>query len=283
MTLVHRNDPAYPRRLSEIPDAPERLFVRGRLPSSSPAIAIVGARAATGHALARARELARDVARAGALVISGGAIGIDAAAHLGALEAGAPTVVVLATGLDAPYPYRHRPLYDLIVQRGGALVTSFQPGVPLRRWHFPRRNRILAGLADAVVVVEARPGSGSLYTTEAAREYGRVVAACPGSAGAEALLAQGAALVEKAEDVLEAIAGRPRRPAPTAPPPSSDEALILAVLDGRAPCDPLTAARLAGLPAARAARALCALEMEGLALPTPGGQYVRSALAERMF
>jgi len=218
----------------------------------------------------------------GALVVSGGAVGIDAAAHVGALDAGGQTVVVLGTGLDAPYPSRHRPLFERIVAGGGALVSSFQPGVPLRRWHFPRRNRVLAGLADAVVIVEASPSSGSLYTAQAAREYGRVLCACPGTAGTEALLSQGVALVESAADVFAALAGRPRRVEPDAPLVGSDEALALAALDYARPRDAGSVAVLAGVAQNRAARALCALELEGLALSVPGGRYVRAVVADKV-
>jgi DNA processing protein len=279
---VTRRDPGYPEPLAGAFDAPETLHVRGVIPPLRPAVAIVGARAATGHGMARARELARDLAAGGALILSGGAVGIDAAAHAGALEAGAPTVAVLATGLDAPYPARHRPLFDEIVRRGGALVTPFQPRVPVRRWHFPRRNRVLAALADAVVIVEAAAGSGSLYTARAARDYGRVVAAFPGTAGAEALLAQGAAVVERAADVLAALAGSPRAPLAELPPAGSDEARVLAALDGGRPRDAGALAATSGIAPARLARALLALELDGLAVPVPGGRHLRSALADRL-
>jgi len=280
MQALDKTHPLYPKNLRNVADAPATLFVRGSLPDRRPVVAVVGARAATGHGLARAHDLALGLARHGALVISGGAVGIDAAAHVGALDGGGETVVVLGTGLDAPYPLRHRPLFERIVGQGGALLSCFQPGVPLRRWHFPRRNRVLAGMADAVVIVEASPSSGSLYTAQAARDYRRVLAACPGTAGTEALLSQGVALVETADDVLAALAGRGRRVEPDAPLVGSDEALALSALDYARPRDAGSVGLLAGVGATRAARALCALELEGLALSVPGGRYVRAVVAD---
>jgi DNA processing protein len=141
-TTLHRGSPGYPTRLADLRDAPVRLHVRGRLDEPTRSVAIVGTRAASGHGAAAARALAGELAAAGWVVISGGAIGIDAAAHRGALDAGGATVAVLASGLDAPYPHRHHPLFDELCGRGGALVTPFEPGVPPRRWHFVRRNRI---------------------------------------------------------------------------------------------------------------------------------------------
>jgi DNA processing protein len=282
MHILDKSHPEYPQNLKTVVDAPATLFVRGSLPQESPVVALVGARAASGHGQARAHDLAMGLAERGALVISGGAVGIDAAAHVGALDAGGKTVVVLGTGLDAPYPQRNRPLFERIVAEGGALVSSFQPGVPLRRWHFPRRNRVLAGLADAVVIVEASPSSGSLYTAQAARDYQRVLGACPGTAGTEALLSQGIAVIETADDVFAALAGLPRLVHPDAPLVGSDEALALAALDYARPRDAGSIGTLAGVGSARAARALCALELEGLALSVPGGRYVRAAVADRM-
>lgn len=277
---ISAGDPAYPAQLRGLPDAPETLYVRGAWPQPRrPIVAVVGARAASGHGMALARDLASGLAERGALVASGGAVGIDAAAHAGAMAVGAPTLVVLGTGLDAPYPAKNRPLFEEVVRRGGVLLTPFQPRVPLRRWHFPRRNQILAGLADAVVIVEASVASGTLYTAQAARRYGRVLCACPGSPGSEQLLCQGVALAERAEDVLAALAGSPRGRTVAPPAADSDEALALAALDPRAPLAPAEVGARCGVDAVRAARALCALELEGLALLVPGGRYVRSALA----
>ncbi len=276
--LVHGD---FPPLLKQVPDAPERLYLRGEIPTGSPVIAVVGSRAASGHGLHRAHELAVDLATRGALVISGGAVGVDAAAHVGTMSAGKATLVVLATSLEAPYPARHRPLFRQIVDRGGSLLSCMQPGVPLQKWHFLRRNRILAGLADAVIVVEASVSSGSLYTAEAALDYGRVLGACPGTPGTESLLRQGAAVVESAEDVFAALRGVPRILSVSLPEAGTDEARALAAL-GQSPrgVDSLSVAL--GLDSGRIASALSALELEGLAQPVPGGRYVRSDVAERL-
>jgi DNA processing protein len=264
---------------TQLPRVAETLWIRGAVPTGTrPVVAIVGARAASGHGRGRAAELASELTRRGMLVISGGALGIDSAAHQGALAAGGQTVAVVAAlePSGVPYPSRNRLLFDAIVDQGGAVVTPFPPGAPLARWQFVRRNRVIAALADAVVVVEASPASGSLHTASAARALGRVLGACPGTAGAAALIAQGAAMVESADDVAAALAGNPRRQAPALPPRGSDEALVLAALAPGAPAAAETVGEIAGIGARRAARALCLLEIEGLALAIPGGRYVRA-------
>ncbi len=270
---------------TELPGVAETVWIRGQVPAAlrsdmagRPVVAIVGARAASGHGVARATDLAADLARGGALVISGGALGIDSAAHRGALAGGGQTVAVVAA-LEpggTPYPARNRLLFDAIVDGGGAVVTPFPPGVAIARWQFVRRNRVIAALAHAVVVVEASPASGSLHTASAARALGRVLGACPGTAGAHSLIAQGAAIVESAGDVLAALAGCPRRALAALPPAGSDEALALAALPPGAPATIDTVGETAGLGALRAARALCVLEIDGLVLAIPGGRYVRA-------
>jgi DNA processing protein len=233
--------------------------------------------------MAVACSMAADLAgQHGAIVVSGGAVGIDSAAHRGALDAGAPTVAVLAGGLDAPYPGRNRPLFDEIVARGGALVATQPPGTPPLRRLFVARNAVIAGLCDAVVVVEAETSSGSLHTARAALRYGRLLAAVPGSPGCEALLARGVALVESAADLVAALDGSPRAPTARLPEPGSREALALAALDGVAPSTGAAVAARSGLALRDATRALAGLELEGLALLLPGQAYLRSPLAERL-
>lgn len=279
---IDRATPRYPRRLAGAPDAPERLFVRGALPpENAPAVAIVGARAASGHGVAMARALAADLAAAGAVVISGGAVGIDAAAHRGALAARGRTVAVLACGLDHPYPARNRPLFGDILAGGGAVVSPYQPGVPPRRFHFVRRNRIIAGMADAVIVIDASLASGALYTANAAVSLGRALGAAPGTAGCEALIAQGAAVVTTADDVFAAIAGTPRRPTVELPAPESAAGRVLAALGPRAQREQ-ELSDATGLDERAVARALIGLEMEGLAVLAPGRAYLRSVLAEEL-
>lgn len=163
----------------------------------------------------RAHAWAKHAAQRGVNVVSGGALGIDGAAHRGALAAGrGSTTVVLGTGIDVLYPARHVPLFEQIVRAGGALVSMFPRNAEPRPWTFTARNALISALADAVIVVEADLRSGSLSTAVAAQKQGRIVAAFPGSRGCNALLAEGCALVENERDVLALVAGEPRYPAP---------------------------------------------------------------------
>jgi len=232
--------------------------------------------------MARARSIAADLAGAGVLVVSGGAVGVDSAAHRGALDGGGATVAVLAGGLDNLYPGRNRPLFAEIVRRGGALVSMHPDGMAPHRGTFLARNRVIAGMADAVLVIDAQQASGSISTAAAARKLGRVVAAAPGSPGGEMLLASGAALVESAADLLAALDGAPRQRPATLPEAGSREALALAALDPRAPLAGELVAARSGLAPREAARALAGLELEGLALLLPGDNYLRSPLAEQL-
>lgn len=275
--VLSADSSSYPRRLRGLRDAPRRLHVRGTWREHALAVALVGARAASGRGVAMAEELAGSVAGAGGLVLSGGAIGIDGAAHRGALEADGATACVLAGGLEELYPARHRSLFAAIAERG-ALVSSFAPETPPRRYQFVRRNRVIAGLADLVVVVEAERASGSLYTARAALEYGRRLAAVPGSAGCEALIAEGALPIETPAALLEAARGERPAARVTPPAPGSDEDRVLEALGD----EPRLSGQLSdatGLDEMRVNRALAGLELARLALAVPGAAYVRSALA----
>ncbi len=178
---------------------PVALWVRGSLPPVGPRLAIVGSRQASARGKARARAWAKALTEAGVVVLSGLARGIDGAAHTGALEAqgGTPgkaaTWGVLGSGLDHPYPPEHRPLMDRLVAAGGGLITPFPPEAPPRKWHFPRRNWLLAAWVDAVLVMEAAPRSGSLVTAKLALDLGKELFVVPGSEGTDALLEEGAA------------------------------------------------------------------------------------------
>jgi DNA processing protein len=206
--LIALGDARYPANLREIAAPPERLYVRGRLAEEDVlAVAIVGSRAATTYGLAVAERLAADLAARGVTVVSGLARGIDSAAHRGALRAGGRTIAVLGSGVDVIYPPENRRLADEIASHG-ALVSQFGPGTRPLSGHFPARNRVIAGLALGVVVVEAAEKSGSLITAGLAGEMGREVMAVPGlltsaqSVGAHRLIQDGAALIQGWEDVV---------------------------------------------------------------------------------
>lgn len=210
--LVTYGSPGYPARLRKLHDPPIVLWVEGPLPvDAARSVAIVGTRRATGGGRAIAHRIAADLADAGIRIVSGLARGIDAAAHTGAIDANGETVGVLGSGLDFEYPGANRFLYEKLRTRG-ALVTEFAPGVPPRPHQFPRRNRIIAALCDAVLVVQAGERSGATITAMHAADIGVEVLACPGpiglavSAGCHALLRDGAGLVTCAEDVIEALA-----------------------------------------------------------------------------
>ncbi len=199
----------YPRRLQQVGNLPRRLYCIGRLPEDGrPSLAIVGARMCSPYGRNVAYEFARILGGMGIQIISGMALGVDGAAHQGALAAGADTFAVLGSGADVCYPGSHRKLYETLKERGG-IVSEFGPGEKPLAWHFPRRNRLISALADAVLVVEARERSGSLITADCALEQGRTVLAVPGRAGdvlsegTNRLISQGAAIAWRPEAVLE--------------------------------------------------------------------------------
>ncbi len=224
LRAVCRHDRHYPARLLDDGAAPAALFVRGApgafgtllggsdLESAPPAVAIVGARRAGPQALETARALGRSLSAAGVTVVSGLALGVDSAAHEGALEGGGRTIAVLATGADRTYPRTKVPLGERIA-RSGAIVSEMPPGTTAYRWAFPARNRIIAALAQLTVVVEAAERSGSLITADFAVQLGREVAAVPGPAvsprcrGTNLLLRDGAHLVLEPADVLDGLLG----------------------------------------------------------------------------
>ncbi len=284
-SLVTYWDTAYPQILREIAHPPVVLFARGDLTwLVPPCVAIVGARAATEPARTWTHAIASDLARCGFVIASGMARGIDAAAHHGALAGGGATVAVLGNGLDECYPPEHVELAERIAAHG-CLVSEFPPGAPPVAWHFPRRNRILAGLAAGVVVVQAEMKSGALVTARAALEENRQVMAVPGdvadprSRGPHALLRDGAALVETAADIVAALgpAGPLLFPRPTlAPdshrmvsPPASDPQAVLVALGAGATLEDLCV-RLAW-PVERLQRTLALLELADLIVRVPGG------------
>jgi DNA processing protein len=211
--FLRRCDAHYPPELREIPDPPEQLWVQGCLEALShpTRLAIVGSRNPTPQGQRHALDFAQAIGQAGVCIVSGLALGVDAAAHEGALLALAPTVAVVGTGLDRVYPRRHADLVRRICAGGGAVISEYPLGTPPLPHHFPRRNRLISGLSQAVLVVQAAVQSGSLITAQQALEQGRDVMAIPGSIhephakGCHALIRQGAKLVESAPDVLEEL------------------------------------------------------------------------------
>ncbi|HZO35666.1 MAG TPA: DNA-processing protein DprA [Solirubrobacteraceae bacterium] len=288
LTARCRHAADYPARLLVAADAPAVLTIAGDATlldtladERAIAVAIVGARRATAYGREMARSLGRALAGAGVPVVSGLALGIDAAAHAGALDAGGPTIAVLAGGADRPYPRSSASLHRRIVAGGGCVVSEMPAGFVPFKWGFPARNRTIAGLADLTVVVEAAARSGSLITAELAQDLGRVVAAVPGpvtspaSAGANALLRDGAAVVRDAQDVLDTLLGAGVATIGSDQLAGLDPrllALLERVGEQATGLAPLLAAS-ADVDATLAA--LTELELLGLVRRAPGGMYVR--------
>jgi DNA processing protein len=238
-----------------------------------PCVAVVGARSCSPYGRTVARSLARELAAAGAVVVSGLARGIDGEAHRGALDGAGRTVAVLGCGIDRDYPAAHAELARRIVAGGGLIVSEYEPGVEPAPWRFPARNRIIAGLARLTVVVEARERSGALITADMALEQGREVMAVPGeitsglSAGVNGLLRQGAAPVTSAADVLEALGLEPASHQPAVLDPVATPVLS-ALAGGPRTVDELTL--LTGLGAGPVAAVLARLELEGQVVAVDG-------------
>ncbi|MDX6447692.1 MAG: processing protein [Gaiellaceae bacterium] len=275
LRFVARSSSEFPPLLRAIHDPPVGLFIRGEAAPellSRPAVAIVGARACSPYGSQVARMLGRELAAAGLVVVSGLARGVDGEAHRGALEAGGATIGVLGCGIDRDYPAAHRELARRIGE-SGLVVSEYAPGVEPAPWRFPARNRIIAGLCAATVVVEAREASGALITADLALEEGREVFACPGeitsalSAGSNALLRLGATPLTGALDVLESfgIEDTAARSVELAGPAQT---VLLRLRDAAASPDEL--ARATDLDAAELAVALSELELAGLAVQADG-------------
>jgi DNA processing protein len=287
-TLVAWSAGEYPARLREIADPPLALAVRGTLlEADAGAIAVVGARRASEYGRRMAAELATGLAEAGVTVVSGLAAGIDAAAHRAALAAGGRTVAVLGTGIDRVYPSWHADLADAIA-RQGALVSEFPCGAAPLAFHFPRRNRVISGLASGTVVVEAAEQSGSLITARAALEQGREVFAVPGPAGpaahrgAHRLIQQGAKLVTSVEDILAelppVLAARRTTvraaAAEAALTPAERRVFATIRLEDRHVDEVI---HEAAAPAGAVLEILLALELRGLVQQLPGKRFRRRA------
>lgn len=307
--LVSLADPAYPPTLLAMPDPPPLLYVKGQLEwLHAPAIAIVGSRNATPQGLEDAARFARALAAAGLAVVSGLALGIDAAAHRGALAVDGGTVAVIGTGIDIVYPAAHRDLAHRLAARG-ALVSEWPLGTPARPSHFPQRNRLIAGLAKGVLIVEAALRSGSLITARLANEMGRDVFALPGSIhsplsrGCHRLIKEGARLTEEPGEIIEELGlaaislpdarpdvlpgaaktARQPVPSPAAQPGAeptyargSAPARLLAAL-GHAPATLEILAMRTDMNGAALQAVLLELELAGHVDALPGGRFARAA------
>jgi DNA processing protein len=281
-----RGAAGWPAALEHLAAPPAELWVRGSLwPPRPAAVAVVGARAATLTGLEVARELARELAAAGVLVISGLARGIDAAAHRGALEAGGPTLAVLGCGVDVCYPRGHERLLAAVCD-AGAVISEDAPGTEPAAWRFPRRNRLIAALAAAVVVVEAGETSGALSTARHAADLGRDVFAVPGSVrshqsrGTNRLIRDGAIPLLEPGDLAVAVpemaaAGARSVRARPAEPPGDAALRDLLELIGGGPVHPDSLAEATGVSAAQLAVRLCSLELGGWVRSHPGGGVSR--------
>jgi DNA processing protein len=276
---IGRSDPHFPSRLRSIHDPPPGLFVRGSAPLQileRTSVAIVGARSCSDYGAHVARSFADELARAGVVVVSGLARGVDGWSHRGAIDGHGATIAVLGCGIDRDYPQAHAVLAARIAETGH-IVSEYPPGVPPAPWRFPARNRIVAGLANATVVVEARERSGALITADLALEEGREVFAVPGeitsalSAGANGLLRAGATPATSAADILVALGIEPRTSA--APVLSvAAEAVLAALGSGATTADEV--AQNTRLPAPAVSAALLELELAG-AIRESAGVYRR--------
>ena len=275
LRFVGRSEAGFPPLLRELHDPPAGLFLRGSAEPellAAPAVAIVGARACSSYGAQIARLLGRELAAAGLIVVSGLARGVDGEAHRGALEAGGATVAVLGCGVDRDYPAAHAQLARGIGETG-LVVSEYAPGVEPAPWRFPARNRIIAGLAAATVIVEARERSGALITADFALEAGREVFAVPGeitaalSVGTNALLRLGATPLTGADDVLQSLGLEPA-PAHNAELGEHATTVLAALASEAAGADQL--GRLTGLDAAALASALTDLELAGAVVEADG-------------
>ena len=280
--IVTLGDSNYPQLLLQTADPPPLLYIKGRRELlNRPALAVVGSRNATAQGNANAEEFARTLSNAGITIVSGLALGIDAAAHRGGLAGAASSIAVVGTGLDVVYPARNRELAHELAARG-ALVSEFALGTPALGANFPRRNRVISGMCRGCVVVEAALQSGSLITARLANEQGREVFALPGSIhsplakGCHALIKQGAKLVDSANDILEELDFAAISPQePHASPELDADAAHLLELIGYEPAHLDALCARAEMGADVISSLLLKLELHGLIENLPGGQFQR--------
>ena len=280
--IISLADAAYPRLLLEITDPPPLLYVKGDSELlNRAALAVVGSRNATPQGSANAEAFGRELSDGGFTVISGLALGIDAAAHRGGLDGASSSLAVVGTGLDIVYPARNRDLAHQLAAQG-ALVSEFPLGTPALSGNFPRRNRLISGLARGCLIVEAALRSGSLITARYSLEQGRDVFAIPGSIhsplskGCHQLIKQGAKLVESSNDILEELgtSTSARTAAPGKMETSPEHVEVLAAL-GFDPLDLDTLCERSGLTPETASAMLLTLELDGTVSRLPGGKFQR--------
>lgn len=279
--IVTLADEAYPRLLLEIADPPPLFYARGRIELlQCPALAIVGSRNATAQGERNAEDFAKALSAAGLTIVSGMALGIDAAAHRGGLAAQGSTIAVLGTGIDLVYPQRNAALAAQIAE-AGLLVSELPLNTPAAAHNFPRRNRLISGLARGCLVIEAAVASGSLITARTAAEQGREVFAVPGSIhsplskGCHILIKSGAKLAESAEDVLSELGGFHAAAAKIASPASVAQPTGLLAHMGHDPVDVDALCARAGLSADQVSSELLRLELAGRVTALPGGLFQR--------
>jgi DNA processing protein len=280
--VVTLADSFYPQALLQTPDPPPLIYVKGRAELlNHDALAIVGSRSASPQGIANAESFARALSAAGLTIVSGLALGIDAAAHRGGLAGAASSIAVVGTGLDIVYPARNRDLAHQLAEQG-AIISEFPLGMPALGANFPRRNRLICGLARGCLVVEAALQSGSLITARLANEQGKEVFAIPGSIhsplskGCHLLIKQGAKLAESAQDIMEELRLPSRTPLPAAPPfPDDPQAQALLDQLGFDPCDIDALCARSGLQCDAVSSLLTQLEIEGRVAALPGGLYQR--------
>lgn len=277
-------DSSYPKRLRELPGMPLGLFVKGELPEDQrPSAAVIGARGCSYYGKEEARYLARELSRAGVQVVSGLALGIDGASHRGALEAGGDTYGVLGCGIDICYPKEHFHLYERMTRQGG-VITEFVPGTAPYPANFPMRNRIISGLSDLVIVVEARKRSGSLITVGYALDQGKEVLAVPGrvtdplSAGCNELIQTGAGLLMRPEDALDLLGMKSERNGQIMKKTENglvkNEKMVYSCLDLQ-PKHLEQIVEESELSAGECMAVLLKLELDGFAVQTSNQYYVR--------
>lgn len=286
---IARGGAQWPEEFEHLQQPPDRVWVRGAIPPRQPAVAVVGSRRATAAGLDIARCIGRELGAAGVQVISGLARGIDAGAHWGALDSGGSTVAVLGCGVDVDYPAQHGRLRKAIAETG-CLLTEEPPGTPPLKHHFPKRNRLIAALGRAVVVVEATPQSGALSTARWAADLGREVLAVPGSIrspqseGTNLLIRDGARPYLGFADLLDAVpellpptpAGALQNAPTGAASRLAPELAEILTRMGTTPVLPDELAATLGLPAAVLVSRLGSLELEGAILSLPGGRVART-------